>query len=229
MRLLRSKKKDNFHVRKFHMISTFVLLNYYHLSLSPHFSKSWHRDLSFCIVSYPCLSHCTDVFQHDLPFWVFSLLMTYLRWPVKALIHPLIVLWLFSCFRLCRYLFTTDLKHTVVYLIPITPVVCILLFDSLFKLFCDGNCHYFIFTPWVLPRTLLSPPHSFSLQPWQLAFLSPFIVHVTICQKTNYCIPFVIFSPSMYLILTLLFSPLFFHGWKEMATIILFILKHMFS
>lgn len=102
MCLLRSKKKDNSHVRKFLMISTFVLLNYYHLSVSPHFSKSWHRDLSFCIVSNPGLSHCTDLFQHDLPFWVFSLLMTYLRWPVKALIHPLIILWLFSCFPPCR-------------------------------------------------------------------------------------------------------------------------------
>lgn len=178
MRLLRSKKRDNSHVRKFHVISTFVLLNYYHLSLSPHFLKSWHRDISCCIVSHPCLSRCTDLFQHDFLFWVFSLLMTYLRWPVKALIHPPIVLWVFTCFPSCRYLFITDLQQTA---------------NISYNHYSNGwyfmawltfqtvLWYSFILILWVFPRTLLSLSCSFSLQLWQPAFLSPFTVHVIIC------------------------------------------------
>jgi len=102
--------------------------------------------------------------------------------------------------------------------------------DSLFKLFWNGNCLPFVFVLWVFPRTLLSLPHSFSLHPWQPAFLSPFMVRVSICQVTNHCISLLLLSLYISLILSLLFIFFsFFHGWKKMATIIWFSLKHIFS
>lgn len=54
-------------IRKCHVISAFSLLNYSYHSLFLHFSK---LEIGVCILYniYPCLSCCTELFQHDLPF-----------------------------------------------------------------------------------------------------------------------------------------------------------------
>lgn len=141
--------------------------------------------------------------------------MTYFRPPVKAWL----ILLLFSDYSAVFHPADSSLPllwcKLLVYLTPITPVFCISQIDLLFKLFWDGNCLPFIFTLWVFPRTLLSLPHSFSLHPWQPAFLSPFMVHVIICQMTNHCIPLFILSPYISLILSLLFFFSFFHWLKN--------------
>jgi len=70
------RKKIPMLVRKYHIISTFVLLNYCHLSLFPHFSKSWDRYMSFCVVSLsmPVTLHWT------FPSWP-------LFWPKRRSSH----------------------------------------------------------------------------------------------------------------------------------------------
>lgn len=211
MCLLKSSKKANSHVRKYHIISTFLLLNYCHLSFSPHFSKSWDRYLSFCLVSYPCLSHCTEIFQHDLYFGQRGLLIInyLLQTTCDGLIHPLIILiiQLFSALQIALY---HCFNAKLLYPTHISFVFSVSQTDSFFKLFWDGNCLPFIFTLWVFPRNILSLPHSFSFHPWQPAFLSSFMVCVMICQMTNHCIPLSVLSPYISLILALSFFSLYF-------------------
>lgn len=164
------------------------------------------------MVSYPCLSHCAEIFQHNLSFGQREglLIINYLLQATReGLIHPLIILiiQLFSTLHIALY---HSFNAKLLYPTHISLVFSVSQIDSLFKLFWDGNCLPFIFTLWVFPRIVLSLPNSLSFHSWQPAVLSSFMVHVIICQMTNHCIPLFILSPYISLFLALPFFPLYF-------------------